>query len=284
MINIYTNQDTSNCTRSSYMEEDETDMLAEEIFFYLKNNNLRETASEDIVWEIFEDWAMTSIRDFTFAVHKKSMFKYLNDVRYSNEVPLDGVLACLIYAEWRKKYLECAWEYGEPCSPNFRENLVSDLPGGEMHLGEHPVFLSTNWHPDWAYLQSLHDETVALADIVERDLMAPAVLPEGYDRMIELAHKVFSTWLYYATYLDEVCVNGDMLLVAAKKLMLTKDIQPSELMMMVSLFRYWDAAAEANVQPPPDRKRMFSNKRDYRFQQRALLSATKTHNRAQQSS
>lgn len=271
---------------------DPTEALGEDMRF--KNYGLAPKSAADFAFLLHgfhylkQDGVMAIILPhgvlFRGGAEERIRTKLLKDVRYSNEVPLDSVLACLVYAEWRKKYLECAWEYGEPCSPNFRENLVADLPGGEMHLGEHPVFLSTNWHPDWACLQSLHDETVALADIVERDLMAPAVLPEGYDHMIELAHKVFSTWIYYATYLDEVCVNGDMLLVAAKKLMLTKDIQPSELMMMVSLFRYWDAAAEANVQPPPDRKRMFSNKRDYRFQQRALLSATKTHNLAQQSS
>lgn len=275
MINIYTNQDTSTCHRGRHMEEDETEMLVDELLSSMPKHHPAGPELASITWGIFEDWAMSSIRDFRFAVHKKSMLKHLDEVRHSNQAPLDGVFSCLIYAEWRQQYLEYAWQYGEPGSPNFRESLVADLPGGDIHLGEPPVFLSTDWQPDWACLQSLHEQTVALADMVEQDLLSPAATPEGYDEMVELAQEVFSTWLYYSTYLGKVRANGALLLVACKKLSLTRDIQPSELMMVIAFCRYWQTAAEVEALPPPDKQRLFSKKRDYQFQQRALLSATK---------
>ena len=275
MINIDTNPDTSTCQRGRHMEEDETEMLVDELLSTDPKHHPAAPELASITWAIFEDWAMSSIRDFRFAVHKKSMLKFLDDVRHSNQAPLDGVLACLIYAEWRQKYLEYVWEYGEPCSPNFDDSLVADLPGGEIHLGESPVFLSTNWQPDWAKLRSLHEQTVALADMVERDLMAPAATPEDYDEMVELAQETFSAWLYYATYLGKVHANGALLLVACKKLTLTTDIQPSELMMVITFCRYWQTAAEVEVLAPPDKQHLLSKKRDYQFQQRALLWPTK---------
>lgn len=276
MLKIYTNQDTSNCHRDLFMAEDETEMLASNILDCVTGNDLPEAVSESTVWEILEDWAMSSIQDYGFAVHKKSMLKYLDDLCYSSDAPLDGILACLIYAEWRRFYLNCAWKYGESQSPHFRKTLCGDLPGGEMHLVNPPIFLNASWSPDWACLQPLHERTVTLADAIKQDLMNPASQASSYEYFIKQSQDLFCEWLHYAVYLGTVTMNGPMLAVACNKLVLTNDIQPSELMMLIAFFRYWESKAMVETMEPPEKKMIFGKKRDHRLQQRCLLAASKS--------
>lgn len=138
MINIYTNQDTSTCHRGRHMEEDETEMLVHELLSSMPKHHPAGPELASITWDIFEDWAMSSIRDFRFAVHKKSMLKRLDEVRHSRSSPFGWRAPCLIYAEWRQQYLEYAWQYGEHNTKTFAKALSRICPG-DIHLGEPPV-------------------------------------------------------------------------------------------------------------------------------------------------
>jgi len=274
MIKIFSNQDTSNCNRSDHMEADETHMLAEQVLDFVETGKIQFNPEEceATAWEIIEDFSMSSAQDISLAVHGNTMRRFLDDARHSNDAPLDSVLACLSYAEWRMHYLDYAWRYGEPLSPKFKNIICPPVSGEDIHLGEPLTLLSSSWLPDWACLRELHGKTVALADTVERDLINPARKAEDYVEMADQAGELFGEWLHYANYLGRVTINSPMLSVACNKLMLTSNIQPSEFMALIAFFRYMQTMEMVQSIDPPEARRTFEKKRDYRLQQRHLLS------------
>lgn len=183
-----------------------------------QNKGIKKANTEFLGWMGYGNLTSYTVFAEAQTLYVPEFRAILNAMHDFSTPPLQGLLSIIIYAEWRKRYVDEMIFKFSPDSDVYEEMIRAQC-GDDESCSTVIAILSTTWQHRTVLPTGLKERTTSLVGEVEADLLRPSDDLSIYDVMATRARTLFRWWLYYAYHFGKVSFDTSYIESACKAIL-----------------------------------------------------------------